>query len=238
MATFRQVMNRVLTNLTEDEISGSTTEITDTYGRLVRNFINHIKEEMEDAHQWRGLQTEIDVSVPASAESADVTGAGDRARLVRQFDSRYQGEIPMVFNVTDADDPFTMVELDLQELRRRRELDTTQNYPQESGFFALNLTSDGVQLEVYPTSSQAQTIRCFFVIPQDRFAADASDLDTEVTVPATPLELGATWYALEERGEELGVRSPFSQDRYRAALDAAISRDSAEQGENIELVAG
>jgi len=65
-------------------------------------------------------------------------------------------------------------------------------------------------------------------LPQTRIGFDA--LDTEIQVPARPIELGALWYALEERGEELGAAGVFSERKYRQALDDAISSDSAESG--------
>jgi hypothetical protein len=43
--------------------------------------------------------------------------------------------------------------------------------------------------------------------------------------------MGVTWYAMEERGEELGVNALFSEQRYANMLNAHVSRDLAEQGE-------
>lgn len=76
----------------------------------------------------------------------------------------------------------------------------------------------------------AQTFELELVVPQERFVADATDLDSNISVPAAPLELGATWYSLEERGEELGVNSLFSEKRYRISADSAIARDAGEAG--------
>jgi len=235
--TFRQMMNRVLTNLTEDELSVSTTEITDTYEKLVRNFVNIIKEEMEDAAQWRVLQTTATATVAASGESIAISGTNERSRLVRVFDSSRHVVTPLVYNTTDADSPGQMEELDLQELKRRRRRDSSEPNVEDSHYFALEQTTAGLTLVVYPASTKEQTFSVELVVPQDRFAADVNDIDSAISVPALPLELGATWFALEERGEELGVSGVFSEQRYRTALDSAIARDEAEQGNINELVA-
>jgi hypothetical protein len=55
-------------------------------------------------------------------------------------------------------------------------------------------------------------------------------------IPSRPLEIAAIWYALEERGEELGANAMFTEERFRKALDDAIARDDAEQGGNDLLV--
>lgn len=235
--TFRQMMNRVLTNLGENEVEGNVEELSDSYELLVRNIINQIKEEIEDAHNWRALQSTVSVTVAASAESGTITGTNERSRLVRVFDGQHRTVLPMVHNVTDANSPFRMAELDLNELLRRRATNTSEPNAHESGYFALDQGNDTTSLVVYETCSTAQTIEARMVIPQDRFAADSSDFDSNITIPSLPLELGATYYAFLERGEELGPNALFSAERYKAALDAAIARDSAEQGDSNELVA-
>jgi hypothetical protein len=56
-------------------------------------------------------------------------------------------------------------------------------------------------------------------------------------MPNRVIELGAAWYALSERGESLGTNSMFSEDKYRRALDDLATKDQAEQGDLVMIVA-
>jgi hypothetical protein len=224
------MLNRVLTNLSEDEIAPGETSVTDTYMLLVRNFINHIKEEMEDAQNWRALRSVESVTVLASTDNIAIPNANERSRLVRVQEPHFGEERALVFDVTDTASPYRMQEMDLLELLRRQALDTTTTNvtPQ---FFALDNTSGGgVSILVHPTPSVNRDLQVTLVIPQDRFVGDAADIDTVIKIPAFPIEMGATWYSLEERGEELGVNAVFSERRYKINLDSAIARDVSESG--------
>lgn len=60
--------------------------------------------------------------------------------------------------------------------------------------------------------------------------------DSPILVPNRIVELGTSWYALEERGEELGAGSMFTEERYRRALDDLSVKDRAEQGDLMMIV--
>lgn len=235
--TFRQLLNRVLNNLGEDELSSSATAISSAYHKQLRNMFNHVKEEVENAHNWRALWSTETVTVTASSESAAITNANGRSRLVRVRDAENCELVPLVFDKTNASSPYRLYELDYSELLRRRATNTTE--PQSNGptYFALdNSSGDTLNLVVYPSSTVERTIEITLVIPQSRFEGDSGDIDTEIEVPSMPIELGVTWHAYEERGEELGPNSLFSQSAYLRSLTEHVSRDEAEQGSN-DLVA-
>jgi hypothetical protein len=61
--------------------------------------------------------------------------------------------------------------------------------------------------------------------------------DSPLIVPSRLVELGAAWYALAERGESLGAGSAFSEDKYRRAMDDLATKDRAEQGDLMMVVA-
>ncbi len=230
MATnFRSLINQVLVLLSEDEISDATTELTDKYEKLVAAFVNQIKEMVEEEHNWRALRSTEQVTVAAAASSAVITNANERSRVLRVYDEMNGEERALVFDVTDAGNPYRLREMDLSELLRRRSIDTTNgNDPQ---FFAVDNTGeDGVSLQVYPTPTDERTIDITMIIPQNRLSV-STDLDTNIKVPVAPIEAGATWYALEERGEELGVSGIFTEEYFNRRLGAAVARDAAEQGE-------
>lgn len=230
--TFKQILNRVLERIGEEQIDSGVSTLTDTYHLLLASIINDIKEQVEDSHNWRALRQFINVTVPANQVSAAITGANDRSRLIRIHQAN-RGVVPLVFDVTDAANPTNLVEIDLAELLYHDSMNPDQY--QEPAYFAVdNSEGDVLNLYVYPRPADERTVKVGLVIPQPHI--EPTELSTEIKVPVRPIVVGSVWYALEERGEELGVNAAFSENRFKEALDSAVSRDSAESGDTYELV--
>lgn len=230
--TVLQALNRVLVKLGEEQVPVSTPELTENYQLLVASFLNDIKEEIEDAHNWRALRQTVTTSILADARSGVITEANERSRVVRIAQQNRQGLVPLVFDVTDTQ-PCPLVEIDLAELLYRDTLEPDTR--QDPAFFAVdNSSADVLEILVWPRPSGTRSIQSTLIIPQDRYAP--TDVSVNVAIPIRPLVVGATWYALEERGEELGANGLFNEARYRDALDSAIARDDAEQGNVHELI--
>jgi hypothetical protein len=226
MATYRTILNRVLRTLREDEVDASETTLTDDYHKLVGTFVNQIKEEVEEAHMWRDLQQQHTATVLASTQSATIISATDRSRVVHAKSE--SGPVALVFDVTTATAPFPLQEVPLAELEYRIAQDSPGTATSPVMFAVLAGTDETLQIKVYPKPTVNRSITLQMVTPQARLADD--DLDDVVLVPARPIEMGAIWYALEERGEELGTNALFTEERFRAALDNAVAADAEEQG--------
>lgn len=231
--TYLEVINRVLEKIGEDTISGAATSLTETYEILVGSFVNDIKEEVEDSHNWRALRQTVSATVLAGTNTITITEANERSRLVRLFQSNRGCVVPLVFDITEANNPDPLREIDLSELIYRDTLDP--DIRQEPTYFALdNSSGDVLDLYVWPRPSNDTTIQLTLIIPQPRFGN--ADLGEVIKIPVRPIVIGATWYALEERGEELGTSGMFNEKRYNEATSTAIARDEAEQGSSMELV--
>ena len=226
MATYRTVLNRVLKALSEDEIGSGVSELTESYHKLLGLFINQFKELVEDQHNWRALRDTESVTVSAAAYTGTFTNANERSRILRVYDERCGEERALVFDVTDANNPYRLREMDISEMLRRRTLDTSNG--NDPTFFAMDMSSGTPTLQVWPTPTDERTISVTLITPQAELADDA--LDTTILVPARPIEIGATWYALEERGEELGVNGLFNQEMFDQTLGSYVARDAEEQG--------
>jgi len=226
--TYKDVLNRVLRALGDDEIDAGTSTISSTYHKLLGLFVNQVLEECEDAHNWRALRSTQSITITASTNTATLASTvSERCRVYREQDEIAGTLRPLCFDVTDSTNPIQLWEMDLAELLRRTAMDTTEStYTQ---YFALDQTAEGgVAIYVWPTPSTQRTIDLTIINPQAYL--DDDELATNIKIPTRPVILGATWWALIERGEELGVNALFSEARFRAALQDAISRDSAEQG--------
>lgn len=99
--------------------------------------------------------------------------------------------------------------------------------------FALDNTSgDGLSVHLYPTPADSRTIQLTLIIPQARLdAAVAADMATNIKIPVRPITLGLVRWILEDRGEELGINSQYSEEKEIAALRDCVSLDLAESGE-------
>lgn len=230
--TFRNVIDRVLRTVSEDEIDPVVEELSDDYQKLVATFVNQIKEEIEDAHNWRALRQTVTVAISADENVATIENANERSRLVRVRNAHYGYEVPLVFDITDTNRPIPLREMDLAEIIHRETMNTQANV--EPLFFALdNTAGDVLRVMVYPTPTTARTLQLTLVIPQAHLNDD--DLDVTIKIPTRALVMGSVWYALQERGEELGVSGIYTEERFRVALDDAIARDAEEQG-GIDLI--
>lgn len=226
--TFREMINRVLRTVAEDEINSLVTTLSDSYQILVATFVNQIKEEIEDAHNWRSLRQTFTVTVLAGQSSAVITGANERSRVFRVQDAQSGMFTPMCFDLTTPANPCPLIEMPLAQLAYVDVMDTSNVV--QPGYFAVDNTSNGdectLRLEGPVTTNR--TISIQMIVPQARLGL--SDLDVALKIPARPLEFGSIWYSLLERGEELGVSSLFTEERFRNALDDAVARDAEEQG--------
>lgn len=232
MATLRTVLNRVLRTVGESEVASSVGTLTDEYHILVAEFVNQFKEEIEDAHQWRSLRQVLNATVLAGTGAGTITGANERSRVVTEQDARFGRVVPLVFDVTDPANPIPLQDMDLAELLYRTE--EGDNNAQSPQYFAVDAEeADVLKVRIFPVPGGERTIKLTLIVPQDYLGVN--DLDTNIRIPQRPLLQGSIWFALQERGEELGQSSMFTEERYRVALDDAVSRDAAAQGD-YELV--
>lgn len=231
--TYLQVINRVLEKIGETQVSAAATSLTETYQLLIGSFVQDIKEEIEDAHNWRALRTTFSATLGADDQSVTLTGANERSRLLRIYQQNRGKSVPLAFDVTDATEPVPLIEMDLAELLYKDTIDPDSN--NDPIWFALdNSSGDVLDLYVYPRPSGARNLQIDLIVPQARF--EPSDLSEVIKIPIRPIVVGATWYALEERGEELGANGLFNEKRFQDAMNAAIARDDAEQGNASELI--
>jgi hypothetical protein len=229
--TFKQLLNRALRITGEDEIPSGESVLTDDNHLLVAEVANEIKEEVEAAHNWRALRQTVTVAFSASETVNTITEANERSRMVRIQDPLRGRELALAYDITDTTSPVTLHELDLADLIHRRKMNP--NVEQDPWAFALdNTEGDVLKVQLFPTPADARTIELTLVIPQSRLDGTvADDLADNIMVPVRPITLGLIRWILEERGEELGVNSQYSEEKEMKALWDAVSLDSAEQGD-------
>ena len=319
--TFRQMMNSVLGTIGSPQIPATNTTITDTYQLQVASFLNQIREEVEDAWNWRALWQTYNInylaitplqtipvpifptypivfSIPPTGISTtlstpwinstgpyqivfsdgevitgqftnlsttvtlktaltgtptinaaiNVTAIIDsltgivpntRSRTVRMQDKRVGKEVALCFDVTTFGIPFPLEEMSKASIYYFNTVLNQTPVQYSTGFAVDNTSGDQMNLLVYPPASANRVIQLTLCTPVPRIdptvAGTTGGLDTLITIPTQPIEYGTIWYALQERGEELGTSTVFTEERFRTALDDAISRDQEESG-GIEMI--
>src|ERR1700745_453692 len=105
--TLRTVINRVLTAVGEAPVGASVSDLTPLPLPLkVLEFINQIKEEIEDATYWRALRQTFTVTVPIASgypnSPTAIAGTDERSRVIRVPEAEAGQLVPLVFDITNA----------------------------------------------------------------------------------------------------------------------------------------
>lgn len=252
-ATFRQIVNTVLTNIgaSQSVITGpvGSTVVSDPYVLQVCNFVNIFKEQVESATQWAALWTLFNINYLFPNTTQQITdssiankSANSRSYFARMYNRRFGREVPLCFNTTTFGIPFLVGEMPLADIIYYNTVLNQTPVAYSTNFAIQDLGQDNMQLLMYPAANANFIIQATLVVPQPRIDptvagqaaqpwADARwtgttvGLDSPILVPNAPIELGAIWHALAERGEELGQSNMFTEERYDIALDDAVTRD-------------
>lgn len=198
---YLQLVNSVLTRLRESTVSGVNEN---DYSRLIGEFVNDSKREVEDAFNWNALRTTLSATTTDGVFNYELNGARSRFRLLDA--------------INDTENLF-------MEQRTSRWFDNEflNNDPARGAprYFTYNgISADGdTQIDVSPIPDKAYTLRFNIVKPQEELTDDA----TELLVPAQPVILGAFARALLERGEDGGLGANEATFLYQRTLADHIS---------------
>ena len=252
-ATFRQIVNNVLQNIGTTMIPTANTTITDTYQLQVANFVNHIKESCEDENNWRPLWQTFNITYLLNNTTQQIIDAANplkmpnsRSKLIRMMNRRFGREVGLCFDTTTFGIPFIMGEMPIADTIYFNTVLNQTPVAYSTNYSVQDAGNDVVNLITYPGSNATRNLQITMCVPQQRIDPTVAGsaiypwlgtvgLDTPILIPSMPIELGSSWYALSERGEELGTGGMFTEDRFRSALDDACSRDIGEAG-GLEMI--
>lgn len=233
--TLLEMVNNILLRLREDTVS---TVAETAYAKLIATFVNDAKQDVEDVnHSWSAYETEIDLSILGDSTTRiyAVTGTNDRSYLLR--DGRPGNDrCPLAFDIT-ANGQRQLHDSPLKAVRYARALsdDNTEDNPYIFAVQADNATGAGWQIQLVWASTTARTWRMYWYVPQDDLAIDGTDDNTQILLPIRPVETKAIYYALNERGEEMGEPNGIAFQRAKDSLAAALETDMQVQKKSDEL---
>jgi hypothetical protein len=188
-------------------------------------FLNDAKEDLEDMWFWTVNEVEIDTTILADGtREYDLTSTTDRSFLVRDIND----QLPMAYDVTSSENA-QLKDIPLKELRRWRNTSAgTIADLSRPTLFAIKPDSDGrgYTLELRQGASEARTWRTYWYAPQAELALDGTAESTEILLPERPIFLRTLFYALNERGEEMGEPGGVAELKAERAATAAMELDT------------
>jgi len=211
--TYLELVNRVMRRLRErevDTIQGTGT--SNSYARLIGDFINEAKSQVEVAWDWSALRSTLTVNTTANVFNYELNGAQNNSKVLDVWNDsnniEMQGKSSAWFNKSFL---------------------TTEPATGSPMFYNFNGVSvDGdMQVDIYPIPDAVYNLR--FNITQRNLDLSA-DTDTLV-IPARPIFLFATAMAIEERGEDGGQQSVNAYSAAQSALADEIALDAARHPE-------
>ena len=213
--TYLQLVNMVLRRLRESEAATlQGTGRTNSYPRLIGDFINEAKAQVEAAWDWSALRNTMTVTTSSGVFNYTLTGSGNKFE---------------VLNVLNDTDNWFMEYRDSTWFDSRFRLNPIVNgSPAYYNFNGVASNGD-TQVDIWPVPSQAYDLR-FNVIKRTTELAADTDL---LYVPHRPVMLLATAMAIEERGEDGAEQSMNAYAAAKSALSDEIALDGARHPEEL-----
>lgn len=199
--TYLQIINAVLRRLRETEV----TDVDETdYSKLIGEYVNSVKKEVEAAWDWNALRTTLTLNTVASTFNYTLVGSGSRFR---------------VSDVVNDTSNYMMQPRSAQWMNQRfLTVDQQLSTPSFYSFNGVDSNQDSA-VDLYPIPDGVYTIRFNVTIPQDDLVANTDTL----LIPSEPVIQGTLARAISERGEDGGRLSNDQYILYRSALADEIA---------------
>lgn len=200
--TYLQLVNKVLIRLRENEVSS----VQDSpYSKLIGEFVNVVKREVEDSYNWSALRTTITINTTADIYSYDLTSSTTRCKIIDVINDTEDYE--MLYQTTKW--------FDTQFLTANGETNSPM-------YWNLNgVTTDGDhQIDLYPIPDGEYAIRVNMVKPQ----ADLEDDNDNIFVPYQIVIEGVVARAISERGDDGGYTE--QENRYNRILADYVAAEA------------
>lgn len=185
------LVNKVLIRLREPEV---TSVQESPYSKLIGEFVNVVKRELEDSWNWSVLRSTITATTSNGVSNYKLVGINTRSRIIDVWNDTLNTELTYQttswFNRAFQGDPGS---------------------PNTPYYYNLNgVDTDGYQfVDVYPIPDATYTLRFNFVAPQDDLVED----NDVILIPYQPVVEGALARAISERGDDGGYTE--QEERYR-----------------------
>ena len=211
--TYLQLVNAVLRRLRESEVDTvQGVGNTNTYARLVGDFVNESKSQVEAAWDWSPLRTTLTLTTSPNVFNYELNGTGNTFKVLDVWNDT--SNIEMQYQTAHwFNNEFLMA-------------DPQRGIPAFYNFNGVSVDRD-TQVDIYPIPDAVYDLR--FNITMRNLPLE-NDSDT-VLLPTRPIILLATAMAIEERGEDGGQQSMNAYAAAQSALADEIAFDAARHPE-------
>lgn len=209
--TYLNLVNNILRRMREDEVG---TVSATPYSKMVGDYVNDAKRQVEEAWDWSGLRNSFTVSLDAGVSEATLA------------DSLYNVKVYYAYNNTND----TMLEYrPSQWFDEKYDLgEVTSGAPKYYTFVGLD-SNDDSKIKVYPSPDKTYSLEFKTNTKKDPLVSDSDRLH----VPDFPIMQMALAFLVRERGETGGQSAAeyfLAADR---ALSDAIARDAQKHPEDL-----
>jgi hypothetical protein len=210
--TYLQLINKVLVGLREDVAIG----IADHHSKLIGQFVNEAKEEIEDMGPWYALRTTLTGSTAASTSTIDFTATtNERSYILDDMDTGR----PLVWITTSGKESL-LTEITSEQMEDLYNQDATQDTAQPN-YFSWTISASGITMKLWPLPDAVYTVKARAVVPQAELSATTDVL----TIAATPVWKLALHKAMDERGSEMAGSPQTSLMKAQKAIEDYYQRD-------------
>jgi hypothetical protein len=199
--TYLQIINAVLRRLRETEV----TDVNETdYSKLIGEYVNSVKKEVEAAWDWNALRTTLTLNTTSGIFNYTLLGSGSRFR---------------VSDVVNDTSNYMLQQKGAAWMNQRfLTVDTQLSTPSFYSFNGVDSNLDS-KVDLYPVPDGVYTLRFNVTIPQD----DLADNTDTLQIPSEPVIQGTLARAISERGEDGGRLSNDQYTLYRSAMADEIA---------------
>ena len=199
--TYLQIINAVMRRLREAEV----TDVNETdYSKLIGEYVNSVKKEVEAAWDWNALRTTLTLNTTTGIFNYTLLGSGSRFR---------------VSDVVNDTSNYMLQQKSAKWMNQRfLTVDTQLSTPSFYSFNGVDTNLDS-KVDLYPVPDGVYVLRFNVTIPQDDLEVNTDTLQ----VPSEPIIQGALARAISERGEDGGRLSNDQYLLYRSALSDEIA---------------
>jgi len=209
--TYLQLVNSVLRRMREDEV---TTVQQNTYSKMVGDFVNDAKDQVETAWDWSALRTTLTITTTAGIFNYALTGSQNRVKALDV--------------INDTSNVFMEYRGSSWFNDKYLNQNTVSGSPEYYTYNGINGNGD-TQVDIYPNPDGVYNIR-FNCVKRNAVLSENTD---ELMIPSMPVIHLAIALLARERGETGGTSAPeyFAiADKY---LSDAIALDAQKHPDEV-----
>ena len=212
--TYLELVNAVLRRLRESEVATvQGAGNSNSYARLIGDFVNEAKAQIENAWDWSSLRTTLAVNTTAGIFNYELNGTQNN------------------FEILDVWNDTSNIQMQPKSAHWfNAEFLTADPQSGQPVFYNFNgVSADGdAQVDVYPVPDRTYSL-LFNVSLRNTTLTDDNDV---IYIPSRPIILLATAMAIEERGEDGGQQSINAYAAAQSIIADEIAYDAARHPED------